>query len=69
MRDDGQNSDIITLSLWTPEGAPWVLSMSAGMEVFIGRYQRLKNFNTGGGLIRYSSNVMSGPPAASDKLL
>jgi hypothetical protein len=57
----------ISLTLWTPEGHPWTLTMSAGMEVFVGRYRRLKDFDCGSGLIRYSSTVMSGPPAASDK--
>lgn len=59
----------VALTILTPEGHDWMLTMSPGMEVFIGRYRRLKGFECGSGLIRFSSVSMSGPPAASDKLL
>jgi aspartate-semialdehyde dehydrogenase len=59
----------ITLSLWTSDGRPWTLTMSAGMEVFVGRYRRLKDFDCGNSLVSFTHNAMSGPPAASDKLM
>lgn len=67
---NGERPDgTITLSLWTPDGRPWTLTVSAGMEVFIGRYRRLKDFDCGNSLISFTHNVMSGPPAASNKLM
>jgi hypothetical protein len=44
-----------TLELVLPgdDGAPWVLSLSAGMERFIGAYPRIDGFGAGAPLLAF----------------
>jgi hypothetical protein len=44
-----------TLELVLPgnDGAPWVLSLSAGMEKFIGAYPRIDGFGAGDPLLAF----------------
>jgi hypothetical protein len=41
----------VELALCGEHGAPWVLTLSAGMEKFIGPYPRIDGFDAGGPLI------------------
>ena len=41
------------LVLRLPDGSPWVLGMSAGMERFIGWYPRVDGIDAGGPLLCY----------------
>ena len=41
------------LVLRRPDGAAWVLSMSAGVERFIGWYPRVDGLDAGGPLLSY----------------
>ena len=47
----------VELVLRGPDGAPWTLTMSPGMERFVGHYPRLEGFDCGGPLLLYSSVV------------
>ena len=49
-----QNNSRVALTLRTPDGRPWQLTMTAGTEIFIGRYRRIEEFNYGSGLIHFS---------------
>jgi hypothetical protein len=69
MAESQQNHYGITLTLRTADGYPWLLTMSAGTEIFIGRYRRLKDFDCGTGLIGYSRINMSNSPTAPAKSL
>jgi hypothetical protein len=44
----------VQLRLKTPEGAGWSLTVSRGMERFIGHYPRVPGLGSGGPLLRYS---------------
>ncbi|HYE28356.1 MAG TPA: hypothetical protein VEA61_09005 [Allosphingosinicella sp.] len=41
--------------LRTPEGGQWRLTLSRGMERFIGHYPRVAGLGSGGPLLRYKS--------------
>lgn len=70
MADFSKNQGRVALMLRTPDGCPWELTMTAGIETFIGRYRRIEEFARGSGLIRFSYVETSGsPPAASDNRL
>jgi hypothetical protein len=43
----------LELLLYTPERQPWVLSLSPGMERFIGAYQRIDGIDAGTPLLEY----------------
>ena len=43
----------VELLLRLPDGAPWRLSLSAGLERFIGHYPRLEGFRAAGPLLEY----------------
>ncbi|MFN3388222.1 MAG: hypothetical protein ACK40O_04775 [Allosphingosinicella sp.] len=43
----------VELVLRLPDGAPWRLSVSAGVERFIGHYPRLDGIAGGGPLLEY----------------
>jgi hypothetical protein len=43
----------LALELRDEDGAPWVLTLSAGMERFIGAYPRVEGFDTGGPLLNF----------------
>ncbi|MEA3062228.1 MAG: hypothetical protein QOJ94_2009 [Sphingomonadales bacterium] len=43
----------IQLMLKTPAGARWALTVSQGMERFIGHYPRVAGLGSGGPLLRY----------------
>jgi hypothetical protein len=43
----------VELALRTGEGQPWILSVSSGMERFIGAYPRLEGFDSGGRLLAF----------------
>ena len=43
----------IALVLRLEDGSPWRLTVSAGMERFIGHYPRLDGFDSGGPLLRF----------------
>jgi hypothetical protein len=42
------------LILRTPEGAPWCLTISPGIERFIGYYPRLDGIDPGGPLLEFT---------------
>ncbi|MFL6843711.1 MAG: hypothetical protein ACJ8ER_02385 [Allosphingosinicella sp.] len=44
----------VQLRLKTPDGAGWSLTVSRGMERFIGHYPRVPGLGSGGPLLRYS---------------
>jgi hypothetical protein len=48
-RFDGAST--LELVLRDGDGAPWVLSLSAGMEAFIGAYPRIDGFGAGDPLL------------------
>ncbi|HEX8572834.1 MAG TPA: hypothetical protein VF759_08790 [Allosphingosinicella sp.] len=50
----GQASKI-RLQLRTPDGRGWGLTLSNGMERFIGHYPRVAGLGSGGPLLRYES--------------
>ena len=43
----------IQLMLKTPDGRRWALTLSQGMERFIGHYPRVAGLGSGGPLLRY----------------
>ena len=43
----------IRLVLKTPEGGPWPLILSQGMERFVGHYPRVPGLGSGGPLLRF----------------
>lgn len=43
----------LELVLRLEDGSPWRLTVSAGVERFIGYYPRLDGFDTGGPLLRF----------------
>lgn len=43
----------VELLLRAPDGAPWRLSLSAGIERFIGHYPRLEGFSAEGPLLEF----------------
>jgi hypothetical protein len=43
----------VELELVAADGSAWTLSVSAGMERFIGYYPRLEGLDPGGPLLRY----------------
>jgi hypothetical protein len=43
----------IQLMLRTPDGAPWSVSLSPGMERFIGHYSRVPGLSSGSSLLQY----------------
>jgi Protein of unknown function (DUF5818) len=43
----------VQLMLKTPAGARWALTLSQGMERFIGHYPRVAGLGSGGPLLRY----------------
>jgi hypothetical protein len=43
----------VELALRDREGEPWLLTLSCGMERFIGAYPRLPGFECGGGLLAF----------------
>lgn len=43
----------VELVLRLEDGSPWRLTVSAGMERFIGYYPRLDGFDTGGPLLSF----------------
>ena len=45
----------LTLELRDADGAPWVLTLSPGMDRFIGAYPRVDGFDTGGPLLSFRS--------------
>ena len=45
----------VQLLLRTPEGAGWGLTLSRGMERFIGHYPRVAGLGSGGPLLRYKN--------------
>jgi hypothetical protein len=48
---------LVELVLRDDAGAPWVLTLSAAMERFIGAYPRIEGFDTGGPLIVFRTRV------------
>ena len=44
----------IQLMLRTPDGGRWGLTLSRGMERFIGHYPRVAGLGSGGPLLRYT---------------
>jgi hypothetical protein len=44
----------VELVLRLPDGAPWTLSVSPGIERFIGYYPRLDGIDPGGPLLEYT---------------
>jgi hypothetical protein len=44
---------LLELELRDESGAAWVLTLSAGMERFVGAYPRIDGFDTGGPLITF----------------
>jgi hypothetical protein len=44
----------VELVLRRPDGSPWSLIVSPGVECFIGYYPRLDGFDGGGPLLEYS---------------
>ena len=47
----GGDPAMVELVLRGPGGAPWVLTLSSGMERFIGAYPRLDGIDGGGPLL------------------
>jgi hypothetical protein len=43
----------VELQLRTPDGGGWRLTVSSGMERFIGHYPRVPGLGSGGPLLRY----------------
>ncbi len=43
----------LELVLRLQDGSPWRLTISAGMERFVGYYPRLEGFDAGGPLLRF----------------
>jgi hypothetical protein len=43
----------VELALRDREGEPWLLTVSSGMERFIGAYPRLPGFDCGGRLVAF----------------
>ena len=65
-----QPSSRIQLVLRTPDGNPWSLILSAGMERFVGRYSRVAGLRSDGLLLEYKPvgvmrNGDPGQPAAT----
>ena len=50
----------VELLLWQPDGLPWSVSFSAGIERFIGAYPRLDGIDSGGPLLEYRAAVPIG---------
>jgi len=46
-------SSRLQLMLKTPDGRRWALTVSQGMERFIGHYPRIAGLGSGGPLLRY----------------
>lgn len=44
----------VELVLNTPDGRPWRLTVSPGMERFIGYYPRVEGIDPGGPLLRFA---------------
>jgi hypothetical protein len=44
----------VELALRLPDGRPWSLTFSPGIERFIGHYPRLEGFNCRGPLLEYA---------------
>lgn len=43
----------VELQMWQPDGSPWSVAFSPGIERFIGAYPRLEGFGAGGPLLEY----------------
>ena len=43
----------VELVLLCPDGSPWRLTLSPGMERFIGHYPRIDGIDAGGPLLRF----------------
>jgi hypothetical protein len=52
-RSFGAADSRVQLMLKTPAGACWALTLSQGMERFIGHYPRVAGLGSGGPLLRY----------------
>jgi hypothetical protein len=50
----------VQLMLKTPAGAGWTLTLSQGMERFIGHYPHVAGLGSGGPLLRYERIGSSG---------
>ena len=48
-----RQSTRLRLNLQAPDGAPWDLVVSAGMERFIGRYSQVPGLSSGRPLLEY----------------
>jgi hypothetical protein len=46
--------ETVELVLRLPDGSPWSLTFSPGMELFIGRYPRLDGIDPGGPLLSFT---------------
>lgn len=47
--------DRVELVLRLPDGRPWCLTLSRGMERFIGYYPRIDGIDAGGPLLRFAA--------------
>ena len=56
----GTPSPRVELSLPRPDGTPWSLTVSTGMERFIGYYPRLAGFACTGPLLVYRGPALPG---------
>jgi hypothetical protein len=45
----------LELELRLADGSPWLLTVSAGMEQFIGYYPRVDGIDSGGPLLRFQA--------------
>jgi hypothetical protein len=52
-RDLSRPPSKVQLLLRTPDGTGWELTLSCGMERFIGHYPRVAGLGSGGPLLRY----------------
>jgi hypothetical protein len=49
-----RRTETVELVLRLPDGSPWSLSFSPGIERFIGRYPRLEGIDPGGSLLEFT---------------
>lgn len=54
---DAAQSERLSLSLRTRDGERWQLSLSPGMDRFVGRYARLPGIAPPGGLLDYKADA------------
>jgi hypothetical protein len=50
----------VELLLWQPDGQPWSVTFSPGVERFIGAYARLDGIDPGGPLLEYRAAAPTG---------